>query len=88
MESGFIIAKSHIFIIAIDVIMPMCLIGIEWPYYFNVANLKLKWRKLSVCYISLNPWYYTVIVQQGTVGSKKAIELVCFHLKIWNKFIV
>ena len=29
MESGFIIAKSHIFIIAIDVIMPTCLIGIE-----------------------------------------------------------
>ena len=59
------------------VIMPLCVIVMEWSYYFNnVFILKLKWRKLTTCYISLTPWYYTVVVYQGALGSKKTIEVV------------
>lgn len=49
MEKGFIGAKSHIFIILIDMSPCLCALLVSSDL-INVAILWLKWRQLTVCF--------------------------------------
>ena len=62
-EKWFYNSQGKCFLNPNGFILSMGPAGIQWRHYFiNIIFLKVRWRKLTVCYISLILWHLTVLI--------------------------